>query len=132
MRRYHPSVVQRVAQGIGDAGGYVRSDAGTDLLTVNEEFTVSVVVARCKPTPSGKYRWLIRLDASLDPDVTIVTRMDPANRLPFDYYVLPSLDFAASNLPDREANGFSLDFYRVDMLDDFYALCARTPYAEAA
>lgn len=132
LRRYHPSVVQRVAQGIGDAGGYVRSDAGTDLLTVNEEFTVSVVVARCKPTPSGSYRWLIRLDASLDPDVTIVTRMDPANRLPFDYYVLPSLDFAASNLPDREANGFSLDFYRVDMLDDFYALCARTPYAEAA
>lgn len=132
LRRYHPTVMQRVAQGISDVGGHARSNKDTDLLTVNEEFTVSVVVARCKPTPAGKLRWRIRLDASLEPDITIVTRMDQSNRDPFDFYVLPSLDFGASQLPEREANGFSLDFYRVDALDDFYALCARTAYAEAA
>lgn len=132
LRRYHPSVVEQVTDGICTAGGQIHASADTDLLTVNDEFTVSVVVARCKPTPAGKFRWLIRLDASLEPDVTIVTRMDHANSRPFDYYVLPSVDFSALQLPVTENNGFSLDFYRVDALDDFYALCARASFAEAA
>ena len=38
----------------------------------------------------------------------------------------------ASKIPVTEVNGFSLDFYRVDTLDDFYALCGRALFAEAA
>lgn len=132
LRRYHPTVVEQVSSGIGAAGGTVQTNPDTDILTINSEFTASIVVARCKPTPAGKYRWLIRLDTSLEPDVTIVTRMDHANRNPFDFYVLPAVDFTASQLPVAESNGFALDFYRVDALDDFYALCARAPFAEAA
>lgn len=132
LRRYHPTVVEQVSAGIVAAGGSVQTNADTDILTINNEFTASIVVARCKPTPAGKYRWLIRLDTSLEPDVTIVTRMDHANRNPFDFYVLPAVDFTAAQLPVAESNGFSLDFYRVDALDDFYALCARAPFAEAA
>lgn len=64
--------------------------------------------------------------------MTIVTRMDYTNSRPFDFYVLPAVDFTPAQLPVSESNGFSLDFYRVDVLDDFYALCARTPFAEAA
>lgn len=132
LRRYHPTVVEKVSTGITTAGGSVRTNLNTDILTINEEFTASIVVARCKPTPAGKHRWLIRLDTSLEPDVTIVTRMDYSNSHPFDFYVLPAVDFTASQLPVTENNGFSLDFYRVDALDDFYALCARAPFAEAA
>lgn len=132
LRRYHPDVVAEVAEGIGSCGGKVRTSTHDDLLMVNDEFTVSVVVARCRPTPAGSFRWLIRLDASLEPDVTVVTRMDQTNHRPFDYYVLPALDFTSASLPYMEKNGFSLDFYRVDSLNGFYGLCARTTLREAA
>jgi len=132
LRRYHPAVVQQVTDGIASTGGSVHMDGRTDLLTINDEFTASVVVARCKTMPSGKCRWLIRLDSGLEPDVTIVTRMDHANLKSFDFYVLPAMDSAADKLPMAERNGFSLDFYRVDTLDDFYALCGRVLLKEAA
>jgi DNA invertase Pin-like site-specific DNA recombinase len=132
LRRYYPAVVDQVKQGLTAAGAEVQTCRDTDLIMINEEFTASIVVSRCRPTPGGKYRWLIRLDTSLEPDVTIVTRMDPANRLPHDFYVLPSLDFSRAQLPIAESNGLSLDFYLVDALDDFYALCARAQLAEAA
>jgi len=132
LRRYHPEIVEQVKAGLTAVGAEVRTCSGTDLITVNNEFTASLVVSRCRPTPSGTVRWLIRLDASLEPDVTIVTRMDRSNRLPHDFYVFPSLDFSTTQLPVAEHNGFSLDFYRVDALDDFYGLCARASLAEAA
>ncbi|HEY4080563.1 MAG TPA: recombinase family protein [Burkholderiaceae bacterium] len=132
LRRYHPEVVEQFKQGVEAAGAVIRTCPDTDLILINEEFTVSIVVSRCKTTSTGTYRWLIRLDTSLTPDVTIVTRMDHANRLAHDFYVLPSLDFARTELPRGERNGISLDFYRVEALDAFYALCARTQLAEAA
>lgn len=132
LRRYHPEAIAQVKHGIASHGGFVRTSPDTDILTINEEFTTSLVVARCKPTPGGKYRWLIRLDASLEPDVTLVIRMDHANRQAFDFYVLPWLDFSALQLPIAERNSLSMDFYRFGTLDDFYALCARAPLAEAA
>jgi len=132
LRRYHPTVVEQVKQGLCAVGAEVKTCSETDLIRVNDEFTASIVVSRCRQTPGGKYRWLIRLDTSLEPDMTIVTRMDPTNRRPHDFYVLPSLDFSRAQLPTAENNGISLDFYRVDALDEFYALCARTNLAEAA
>lgn len=132
LRRMHPEVLAEVSAGIAAAGGVGRRDPSTDLLTINDEFTTSLVIARCKPTQAGTYRWRIRLDASLEPDITVVLRMDCANRRAFDYYVFPSIDFSASALPIRESNGFSLDAYRTDSLDFFYALTARVPVQEAA
>ena len=132
LREYHPAVMQHVTRGISEAGGCVQVDTTTDLLRVNNEFTVSVVVARCKEAPNGSLQWSMHLDSSVVPDVTIVARMDRANLHPLDFYVLPSLDFGTVHLPVKEANGLGLDFYRVDALDDFFALCARSTYTEAA
>lgn len=44
-------------------GGGVSRDPVTDLLTVNQEFTVSVVIVRCQQTSAGMLRWKVRLDA---------------------------------------------------------------------
>ena len=132
LRRRHPELVAEVAAGITTSGGRAARDPNTDLLTVNGEFTTSIVIARCKPTLAGTNRWRIRLDGSLEPDVTVVVRMDHANQRAFDYYVLPSIDFAPSSPPIRENNGFSLDAYRTDSLDMFYALTRRTSLEEAA
>ena len=56
-------------------GGTIRRDPKTDLLTVNDEFTVSLVIARCLTTPAGHSRWTIRLDTGLYPDLTVAVRM---------------------------------------------------------
>lgn len=132
LRRRHPEVLSEIQRGIEDAGGSSHRDRETDLLVVNREFSASLVIARCKPTPSGNYRWRVRLDVSLLPDITIVARMSRDNSAPFDYYLLPSIDFTPAFLPYAERNGFALDAYQFDTLDVFYLLAARVPLAEAA
>lgn len=132
LRRRHPDLIAEISRCISSGRGWVRQDAENDLLIVNDDFTVSVVIARCKPTPAGSYRWRIRLDTSLRPDITVVARMNAANSTALDYYVLPSIDFSVDALPTMEQNGFVLDAYRTDTLDDFYTLTARVPLEEAA
>ena len=132
LRRRHPELIEEIAASIQAAGGWTMRDPGTDLLTVNGEFTVSLVIARCKPTPAGSHRWRIRFDTSLQPDITVVARMDPENQRAFDYYVFPAIDFSAEALPTLEDNGFTLDAYRTDSLDFFYQLAGHVPLQEAA
>lgn len=132
LRRRHPELIEEMAYGLQQAGGWIVRNDATDLITVNGEFTTSMVIARCKPTPSGTYRWHIRFDASLHPDITVVVRMDPSNRRAHDYYVFPAIDFSAETLPTLEDNGFTLDAYRTDSLDSFYQLAGRMPLQEAA
>ncbi len=81
---------------------------------VNDEFTVSVAIARCQLTPAGFPRWRIRLDRGLSPDITAAVRMDHANERPLDYYLLPSIDMSVPRLKLAEQNGLTLDGYRFE------------------
>lgn len=132
LRKRYPELISEITSNIEHHGGWVTSNPETDLLIVNGEFTLSLVIARCKPTSAGTNRWIIRLDASLKPDMTIVVRMDAFNKAVFDYYVLPSLDFSPSSLPYKEFNTFTLDVYRVDSLEPFYQLASRELLKEVA
>jgi len=132
LRRKHPELMDEISAGISRAGGRAIRNHETDLLTVNGEFTTSLVIARCKPTAAGTHRWMIRFDAGLQPDITVVARMAPSNDHARDYYVLPAIDFSAESLPTLENNGFNLDAYRTDTLDSFYLLAGRVPLLEAA
>ncbi|MCW3503958.1 hypothetical protein [Burkholderia cenocepacia] len=124
-------MLNEIQVGIEKSGGFSRRDGETDLLDVNGEFTVSLVIARCKVTPAGSYRWRVRLDTSLSPDITIVARMNHDNTKPYDFYLLPSIDFTPALLPYAEYNGFALDVYQFETLDMFYRITARLPLAEA-
>ena len=133
LRRMHPEVVAHAISAIERLGGAVRTDSTTDLLTVNDEFTASIVISRSCRTPGGTLRWKIRLDAGLHPDITIALRMDTANHAVADYYLLPRLDIAAAQLRLKEEdNGFSLDAYCFDSLESFFHLAARTRIRTAA
>lgn len=90
------------------------------------------MIARSFETASNSLRWRIRLDMGLAPDMTIAIRMDELNEAPLDYYVLPSIDMKTSRLKLAEQNGLSLDAYRFESLEFFFALCARTKLTEAA
>lgn len=126
LRRMHPQVVADTVAGIQMAGGNVEQDPQTDLLTINGEFAASIVIVRCRHTPGGSFRWKVRLDAGLRPDITVAVRMDEANHAPLDYYLLPRNDIIAPNLRLARDNGVELDGYRFETLDPLFDLAART------
>ena len=92
-------------------------DIEADRIVVNGEFSVSLVIARCIETPTGLLRWNLHFDTSLAPDITIVARMDRANRAPFDFYLFPRIDMLSEKLRLGEDNALGLDAYRFDGLD---------------
>src|SRR5690606_29080345 len=71
LRRLHPAVIAATVAEIKAIGAAVTNDPVTDLLAVNDEFTASIVIARCRQTPAGALRWHIHLDSGLGPDITV-------------------------------------------------------------
>lgn len=132
LRRMHPQIVADTISRIKKSGGSVDQDATTDLLTINGEFTASVVVVRCLMTAAGSLRWQIRFDVGLWPDITVAARMDQSNRQALDYYLLPRIDMTAPRLRLAEDNGVSLDAYRFDNLKSLFGLAARVEILEVA
>lgn len=132
LRRQHPEVVADVIAQIEAMGGSVTTHQETDLLVVNHEFRASVVLCRHQTTMRGSSRWVIRLDASLRPDITIAVRMDAANEAVLDYYLLPGMDMTWENLRLAEDNGIYLDTYRFETLELFFHLVARTSLTHPA
>jgi len=132
LRAMHPGVMADTIAGIESAGGDVVQNPATDILTINGEFTASLIIVRCCATGAGSLRWNIRFDTGLSPDVTIAVRMDRQNRHALDYYLLPSLDMSAPRLRLAEHNGVSLDAYRFETLEPLFAMAARTKLLEVA
>lgn len=132
LRILYPTVVASVIANIREQGGAVAADPATDLLTVNDEFTASLVIARCQHRESGSFRWLIRVDAGLKPDITVAVRMDADNQAPLDYYLLPRLDVTFERLLLAEDNPINLDSYRFSTLDFFTGMAQRARIPEAA
>ena len=93
---------------------------------------MSVVVCRHLTTVGGASRWVIRLDVSLKPDITVAVRMDATNEQVRDYYLLPAIDMTWERLRMAEDNGVYLDCYRFETLDYLFAIAERVPITEAA
>jgi hypothetical protein len=125
LRRLHPEIVARTEGKIAELGGAVVRDPLTDLLRVNNEFTVSLVLARCQSPESGGNRWKVRFDAGLGPDITVAVRLDPSNQTAFDYYLLPRLDFGQPRISLAEQNPIEFESYRFDTLDYLYGMAER-------
>jgi DNA invertase Pin-like site-specific DNA recombinase len=132
LRRMHPSIVKDVIEGVRTAGGTAIQNLENDTLLINEEITASIVIARCKLTRGGSRRWKIRLDESLRPDITICVRMKEDNMSAHDYYILPRMMLAEAVLRLADHNGLSLDAFRYESLEGFFALARRAPFRKAA
>ena len=132
LRSMHPGVVSGVVGGLKQWGSAVDFDPQSDLVSVNGEFTASIVIARCQQTQAGSWRWRLRFDIGLLPDVTIVVRMAANNRDPLDYYLLPGIDLRRERLRLAEENGLGIDAYRFDSLDEFYQFVSPVQLREAA
>jgi DNA invertase Pin-like site-specific DNA recombinase len=132
LRKMHHDVIAETVDAIEDLGSTVHRNPATDLLTMNGEFTVSIVIARCQQTPAGSRRWKIRLDTGLEPDITVAIRMDGENTSALDYYLLPRYDMTTDRIRLAESNGLILDAYRFDTLEFFYAMAERAKISEIA
>jgi hypothetical protein len=132
LRRLYPEMIDEIVTSLRQAGATVGRSAESDLLDVNGEFSLSVVIARCRETPAGALRWRLRFDAGLRPDITIAVRMDIRNRRPLDFYVFPKIDTANERIRLAEENGLSLDAYRFDTLDILNELAMPIRIREAA
>lgn len=126
LRRFHPEIVNQTESQIANLGGIVRRDPATDLLLVNNEFSISLVLARCQTPESGHLRWKIRFDTSLAPDITVAVRLDQSNQAVLDYYLLPRLDFGQHRINLAECNTIELDSYRFDNLNYLYGMTEHT------
>ncbi|MGV0984376.1 MAG: recombinase family protein [Limnohabitans sp.] len=132
LRRLHPEIVGQTEQMITDVGGSVMRDPTTDLLTVNGEFTASLVLARCQQLDNGRRRWKVRFDTSLAPDITVAVRLDSSNHAALDYYLLPRLDFGQPRIHLADRNGVEFESYRFDSLDYLYGMARRIRIRRAA
>lgn len=132
LRRFHPEIVTQTEIAIQNLGGMVKRDPATDLLRVNDEFSVSLVLARCQNHDAGHNRWKVRFDTSLAPDITVAIRLDPTNRTVFDYYLLPRLDFGQPRISLADHNPIELESYRYDSLDYLHGMAERTRLRRAA
>ncbi len=126
LRRLHPEIVGQTEQMITQVGGAVVRDPATDLLTVNREFTVSLVLSRCQLLENGRRRWKVRFDTSLTPDITVAVRLDDSNQAALDYYLLPRLDFGQPRIHLADHNGIEFESYRFDSLDYLYGMAERS------
>jgi DNA invertase Pin-like site-specific DNA recombinase len=132
LRRLHPQIISDILAGIVKAGGTAVLDPRTDIVRVNDEFALSIVLARYRQTEAGSARWNIKIDHHLKPDITVAVRMDPDNQGPLDYYLLPHLTLGDAFLRLCEHNGLGFDAYRVSSLDSLFALSERSKLRRAA
>ncbi|UGY27736.1 recombinase family protein [Bradyrhizobium septentrionale] len=130
IRDAHPTVVSKIVNGFELAGGHVSRDE-SQLLIVNGQFSAAIVIARAASYGAG-YRWHIRLDTGLFPDLTIAVRLCTSNTDILDYYVFPSLDLTIPHLKLAQDNALSLDAYRFEALDFLYSLARQCSFGEAA
>jgi hypothetical protein len=126
LRDMYPDILSETITSIERLGSNVDRDPVSDLLTINNEFTASIVIVRCLRTGAGALRWKIRFDAALHPDINIVLRMNETNEQVLDYYLLPRIDVGLARIRLSEDNGVFLDTYRFESLDPFFHLTARS------
>lgn len=122
LRELHQDTIQNTIQGLIDCGADIKLNESQNLLMVNEMFSASLVISRCNALNNGKYRWKVRFDTILNPDITIAVRMKADNKMVLDYYLLPALDFKIPNIKLDEQNTDLLDSYRFENLDYLYEM----------
>jgi len=132
LRAWRPSVVQSVVDTLEKTACAVERNQATDLVTINHEWTASVVLARSYREHSESLRWKVRFDMGLCPDITLAVRLDERNEHARDYFLIPRLDMATWPRHLGFENSPFIDGYRFDTLDILAELAARSQLREAA
>ena len=125
LRRKHADLIASIFDQLLGLGATVSVNQYNDLLTINCEYTASLILARCRETHAGNHRWHLRFDESLSPDIVLAARLQPGNEEILDYYLLPRLDVLTERLSLRPDNGLIMDVYRFNNLNFFMEMAQR-------
>jgi DNA invertase Pin-like site-specific DNA recombinase len=126
IRKQHAGLMVSICERLRNVGAHVQVDEHTDLLKINQEYTASIILSRCRTTKAGSHRWLVRFDSVLKPDITIAARLTPSNDAILDYYLLPSMDDLGAGVRLAQDNPLYLEVYRFDDLTFFTMIAHRT------
>jgi hypothetical protein len=132
LRRRHADLISEIFDELLSHGATVSVDANTDLLRINSEYTASLILSRCRETLAGNFRWHLRFDESLNPDIIIAARLKPGNDEILDYYLMPRIDVLQERMNLKRHNGLIWDVYRFENLNFFMDLAKRARVEEAA
>lgn len=130
LRATYPRLLDDLMQDFEAVGATVEHDGESNILSINQIYTASLLLARCSSTSAGSARW-VATDRSAA-DIVIVVRMDPANEQPSDYYLLPRLGIDLRRLRLYEHNGARIDTYRFDTLSFLMGMATLLPIGGAA
>lgn len=129
LRKLHPEITQRVMSEMSKLNGAViQRDPLNDLISINEEISISLVLTRSHQLSSGNYRWKVRFDTILNPDITVVVRLDYTNTAIKDYYLLPRLDFMCQKISIGEFNPVELESFRFENLNYLFGMAERVKW----
>ncbi len=104
-------VMADLTAGCAALGVAVEHDPVTGVMRLAREFTLTVVMARCRRLKRQIWRWQFRADRLARADLAIVVRMDRANQVIQDYYLLPRLDRPRRDREVAAWNDCLLDSY---------------------
>ncbi|MGE8689186.1 MAG: recombinase family protein [Achromobacter sp.] len=132
LRAWRPTVVEDIANRLRSVGADVFHDKPTGMLTVNGEWTASVIIARCIHISPNCSRWRLRFEAQRITDLVIAVRMDRENAIAHDYYIFPKIDIGAWPRQLADENVPLIDSYRFETLKVLEDLAERALIKEAA
>lgn len=125
LRSQYKDIVKKTMEKIISLGGVVIKENKTDIIKINNEFTVSIVLSRCRYTSTGSKRWIIRFDMALKPDLTIAIRLDESANQVIDYYLFPMGVQLNNKLRISEDNPAELEIYHFSDLNRFFIMVER-------
>ncbi|BAN98232.1 recombinase [Plautia stali symbiont] len=123
LRKKHGDIVNKIKNEILSSEVKISENK---LVTVNRALSFCIVLSRCKKTGLNKHKWIVRLDRSLNPEITIVARMNSLNTEHVDYYILPSIEFLEHELKIKDNNNLLFEMYRFDDIKPFFNMLSTT------
>jgi DNA invertase Pin-like site-specific DNA recombinase len=112
-------------------GASVKHQPGTQLLQVNDEYSIFFTVVRCRHTKSRGDRWLLPHVPEDAADIRIAARMASDNQSIFDYYAFPRSVRLMPRFDLGVTNSIFVDVHRFSDLSFVTNLARRSKIEEA-
>ena len=119
-------------EGLRSVGASVSHEPGSQLLTVNGEYSIFFVVVRCRHRKHRGERWMVPYIHRDVADIRIAARMSANNQSILDYYVFPRSVNLMPRLELAATNGIFVDVHRFPDLTFLKNLARRTDVKVAA
>ena len=126
VKKLIPSVRNDVLKVFQNSEATAAIDPITNLVVVNNEITVSIVVAWYTTTGRYKTGWRFNLEYPLHPDITVVARFDLGEMSVMDYLIIPMSELLPTTKYLSKRGLRKYEEYRFDTLDALGALSKRT------